>query len=368
MSLIGCNNSHPVLERDGDIDLEYVLDNTDDSNWKSIGYQFHPLVLETNDSCLLPQNSHIIYVSSNDIYITGNHIIYRFGIDGKFKNRIGQIGQGPMEHKYIYSVSIDEPTSSVHIFDGNKRIIVWTCDGQPVKEILLNSENSISALKYLQNIYIAEERIFKENKANICISFIDSLGNEQRREEVFSPRSTEEWTYFPVPIIQQNRNELLYFSPFSNSLASITKDSITEKYRFNLGKYTPDANKINDADYRIQTGKGLTEVLDIIDGDGQIFILAHKGMTLFAIIIDKSTGENILSSTITDPRRGGGIALTDDSNIRLWPHYEQQNSIYSIIDINDMSDKEIEWINSFNNLHFRTDNQANPCILIGQLE
>ena len=73
--------------------------------------------LETNDSSLI----YFIYnscVSDSDIYVQDFRamVVYRFGADGKFRNRIGRIGQGPGEFSLAYGFDIDSASRIGRIY------------------------------------------------------------------------------------------------------------------------------------------------------------------------------------------------------------------------------------------------------------
>ena len=65
-------------------------------NVSQIAEDIEFLPLETTDECLLGDGIRNLVVTQSDIIIfDGEEVCYRFGRNGKFKNRIGRKGNGP---------------------------------------------------------------------------------------------------------------------------------------------------------------------------------------------------------------------------------------------------------------------------------
>lgn len=86
--------------------------------------------LETTNKSILSNLRHI-QVTNSDIWITHykDQYVYRFSRDGKFKNRVGKIGQGPEEYTRLSSFWIDDTTKEVYILSTVYGVKVYDYEG-----------------------------------------------------------------------------------------------------------------------------------------------------------------------------------------------------------------------------------------------
>ena len=93
MICFGCN----MQTNNDTIDIQEQFSKTTICDLNNFTDSISNIILETNDDCLLPEISAILYIDNKDVFVAGGNYVYRFDRNGKFKNKIGGIGGGTQE-------------------------------------------------------------------------------------------------------------------------------------------------------------------------------------------------------------------------------------------------------------------------------
>ena len=101
------------------VDLTSAIETDETLEFSAIVDSIKYIPLETNDSVLLGNKAYIAYGDSNDIFIKNNKLIYRFDTNGRFKNTIGRIGNGPGEFNLIQNISVNRYIKEIYLYVGN---------------------------------------------------------------------------------------------------------------------------------------------------------------------------------------------------------------------------------------------------------
>ncbi len=349
---------------DGKIDVETIFDNSVVKSLSDMGYSHEIIPLETKDSCLLPGNSHVVHVDKENVFISAGALIYRFGIDGSFKNTIGKVGSGPMEHKNIHSVSFNDREGKVFIYDGNKKMIVWDKNGNPIDEVTLEIGGHLPCIFNLENEFIGIGQTYDEKAGGTSILRFDGSGICMDRRIVSKAGCQASPSYFTMPLLRENVAGFCYYNPYNSNFQNISKEKIEDFFFLDFGKYAQDNEKMQDMDYRSANADGIVELWDFIVCDDICFLLFRRGKDLFAASVNLIDGGILFSSSIENPRKGGGIPLFDEEyGITIWPHYEKEGVLFSLCDIGGLSDKELnQWSTRTEGEQGISDN-SNPCLV-----
>lgn len=355
LALVSCEHNINVIDVSG-VNAECILENKLNSTIDEMGFKISAIALETSEESLLPKNAHIVCVNDSDIYIQSARIIYRFGIDGHFKNTIGSVGQGPLEHETIRNSIINPENNTVAINANNGRIIFWSTDGAALSETKLETEGYVAGVGKLADGYWAEEKRIGSGSSEIVVSHFDNEGKRTGSTSVVTMNIDKSPSYYDTPIIHGNK----YFNNYTSTIYDISSGTPVELMAIDFGKYTPDASKLDDYDYRDMSRESTAELLDFVDSDNVMCMMMRKGNSLWASVIDKGSGTILLSSDVTDPRRGGGIELMSGSKIWVWPSYGSGDALYSLSD----ATSEPERVKSLltNDIELSTD--ANPVVIV----
>ena len=133
MFLLSCQTANDG----GLIKVKVALDKPTELSLSAIADSIHPLILETSDSCLL---GYIVKIERSDnsffIYDFSGPKVTRFDSDGKFLNKVGNVGKGPGEYPNIRSFTVDETSESVFIASSRK-LISYDFSGAFKREVSL---------------------------------------------------------------------------------------------------------------------------------------------------------------------------------------------------------------------------------------
>lgn len=328
-----------------------------------IGYDINIIPLETTDSCLLKGNAHIIYASQHDIFISDGKIIFRFDNDGKFKNTIGIVGNGPMEHNAIFSASVDSKQNLVYIYNGNKKIITWDFSGKPVSETFIQTQDYIPSIFQLGDEFYTEERAWSTDKnMQILLTRFNMNGKRKESIKILDLNGITETDYYPASIISQKTDGYYYFNPYVSSLYRITNDTITVEYKFDFGNMNADQHQLGNMDYRKQHSEEYIEILDVMISSDNIFLLYHLGNNIYSYVRNRENGDVLFHSDVINPRKGGGLKLCAESELCVWPHFSKNNDLYSLCNLSDYD--SLPDIVNIAESPYKIDDNSNPCVVI----
>ncbi|GHT61444.1 hypothetical protein AGMMS50239_12360 [Bacteroidia bacterium] len=195
--------------------------------------------LATNDENLIGEISQILLTDSL-IIVTDKEIaksIYVFDSNGNFKNKIGQMGQGPAEYVEISHVAmvpnkdqiaiIDRPQKKVHYFNylGNYEyserfpfmLRYFEYFGTNKKAFDVTAMKDPSLKQYRENVLIV---------TNIENEVIYGACNDFYKEGQFS--YTTNYSLRPF------ENKIYYSPDFSNIIYSVEDSMVTAKYHLNI--------------------------------------------------------------------------------------------------------------------------------------
>ena len=142
ISLMGCSSpkgnadTEKVEEGLPVINLSEGVEEVDKLNLSDAAERVEIVKLETTRQSLISDIEHI-QVTNSDIWITHykDQYLYRFSRDGKFKNRVGKIGQGPEEYTRLSSFWIDDTTKEVYILSTVYGVKVYDFEGHYIRTL-----------------------------------------------------------------------------------------------------------------------------------------------------------------------------------------------------------------------------------------
>lgn len=361
MLLCGCVGSNRKAFSDGVVDMNSLMDCSVKASFEALGYEPEMVALQTSDSCLLPANSHVIYATESDVFIAGKNRLYRFSLDGSFENTVGTMGQGPMEYTLIHCVSFNEKDSLVYLYDGSRRMLVYTMDDKALKQVSLETDGYVTMAYALPDGYWAEERNSENGKVTYSVVWFDADGRKTGKEELASFVETEAATYITAPVVKQlSDGRYFYYDAFSSAGYAISENSVEKAVTIDYGKFGADKEKLNDMSYREMYRDEFCEILDFYDDGGVMLLLMVKGTEFRAAMIDEKSGDCLFCHTIGNPRRGGGIEICSDGKLSLWPSCFRNGILYGLIDMTDIDGD----ILTRNSLPAAQNAEANPCLAV----
>lgn len=214
-----------------------------------------PIVLETNDSCLITRITKVFHAKPYFIIWAFNGL-FQFTNDGKFVRQIAQQGRGPQEYSYIHSVAVNSNQKMIYIATG-KKIMKYNFEGEYIQHIaypkyvdymymfddnlnIISTKMGIQqgANKYLNRVMHYTLSSSLKDIDSMCVKNI-SLNNITG---TINPRT------YPVSLTEHNRYiytpVLVKEKLIRDTLFQITPQGIVASLKVNFEGITPD-NKID---------------------------------------------------------------------------------------------------------------------------
>lgn len=333
LGLSSCNDSGDAYFNNS-IFLEQIVSTDLDENFSDMGYNIEKRILTLPDSVFLSGNSHVIFVSQLDssFFTSDGKYLFRFDQQGHFKNKIGVLGHGPLEYQNIFCSSFDSNEEKVYIYAGNNIIYVYSFEGFPINVVELESNGYIGGAYRIKDGFWAESLNYNMGQMTITIITFDNNGRKIDETVLASFDAKDKPNYYPSPIVnQQGDLDYHYYSPYTSQLYNVSSEGINSILTIEGGKFTFDGEKINNMDFRTDNRDKFIELLDIHDSAHTIYLLYTIGRKVYAGIVDKRTGKCVYNNPINNPIRGGGIAISEEAGIKMWPQFTWNNKIYSIV-------------------------------------
>ena len=105
-----------------------------------------------------------LLIRDNTVFVSHNHCILVYQLDGKFVSRIGTTGSGKLQFNYPRGLSTDESNNDIYICDCNNNRI------QVISENLqFKSEFGKDTLRYPRDVKLTQQHIYVLDESNPCI-------------------------------------------------------------------------------------------------------------------------------------------------------------------------------------------------------
>ena len=109
-----------------------------------------------------------ILISHSHIYVTSEHCIFIFQLNGNFVSKFGKYGSGNIQFSGPRGLACNESNGDIYICDsGNNRIQIIT------KENQFKSQFGADKLKHPHDVKLSKEYIFILDESNPCIHLYD---------------------------------------------------------------------------------------------------------------------------------------------------------------------------------------------------
>ena len=146
------NNQCIVIDID-EIEIDEVFD------YSSVFDDYKIIPLETTKESLIGKISSIRFCGDYIVILDKNigKSVYVFDLNGKFVSKIGRLGKGPGEYINPASISTNDETNEILVYDSLRdQIQVFSIEGRLVKELPLNRNIASESIEaYGDNIYLS---------------------------------------------------------------------------------------------------------------------------------------------------------------------------------------------------------------------
>ena len=319
--------------------------------------------LETTDEALLGQGAYVVYADERDVFIRYDSRIYHFAADGSFLNLIGQKGDGPREYAILYSVSIDARNKKLAYYVGQGRIQYWDYEGAWLGEKTLQADGELTDVYECGGRWIAENRLYTGKGLLTYLCMFDADGALLQKVLVAQDRQSVNITMYTVPIMYPFVGTIRYKDVNSDSLYACCRDSIAGICRFDLGKYKPSREQLEDMNQREALMEDCVQMVDIQESQERFYLLLVHDYAVWGVVLDKATGAIEYSKKIVSPQKGGGI-MNDVLGGCFWPSFVgDDHALYQLLLLENMSDKGKRYMASHGIRSHGMVEDANPILL-----
>ena len=105
-----------------------------------------------------------LLIRDNTVFVSHNHCILVYQLDGKFVSRIGSEGNGKLQFHYPWGLSTDESNNDIYICDAsNNRIQIIS------ENLQYKSEFGKDTLHFPTDIHLYKDNIFILDTSNTCL-------------------------------------------------------------------------------------------------------------------------------------------------------------------------------------------------------
>lgn len=280
------------------IDVENALKSQTDLKLSQLGSKIEIVPLETTDSGLVNRVYHIAAVDDY-LIVSSPRGCLSFGLnDGKFRGKIGRVGQGPEEYKYGVAM-VDAATGNVLFDRGDNQFVNYTPDGKykrtiklPFRKYRLRSfvmTDSTLTAHVMGELHDpgASYLITSDFDGNVLDSIsirepgepIDTGGETRFISgggafgSLYTVGSDEMFTTSDVTTIWNNNGRTRLHEALSDTIYNLEGHDITPVYAFNLGEKR----------YPLETRKsrvpqdGELAVIDIVENGDKIMFIVTEG-------------------------------------------------------------------------------------------
>lgn len=226
--------------------------------------------LETSDSCLLSKLEQLVV--EDFLWVVADKQLYKFTLDGKFIQKIGEIGQGPEEYINPSQILVDPQTKRLFVLDYfGRKTLIFDYDGNVLKSIKLPQDYSLS------KIALDKGNLLYTSNYNSVIPdlFIGDLDNGQMDTLSFRDRTMGVEGFIGETFIYTIDNETFLYHYFNDTVYVCINNQLKPAYLFDLGDYIYRFEELEmNPDFTMKVPiEGLrTQVTNFIETPDYIFV------------------------------------------------------------------------------------------------
>lgn len=223
------------------IPFEKGVENIQEVKLSDIAEKISFVPLETTDASLVarPKVMSMVYLDGK-IIIPCTEGILAFNENGKYMNRISRKGQGPGEYVYVRCLSANEESGLLYLQDHIK-MIAFKSDGTFIKEYGIPTgptfetmvvEDSLTLTSYMNSTGRAPFRLLMTNQQKDTLKIFPQYDRFEMPDgwNWLYRNSKEDYLY-------SYKQEAVYRDYYSDTIYTVTRDSLLPRYRLDMGKY-----------------------------------------------------------------------------------------------------------------------------------
>lgn len=361
--LVACSENVTITQGNR-LHLDKAIDAEKTAVLSDLSDSLQCIPLETNDVSLLANRAYLLFADKENLFVNSARQVYRFDKDGHFLNKIGAIGNGPEEYTVLYSASVDPVHRRLLFYVGQKRFLVWSYDGVFQKEIVLqdDGETSLACLLGTDRI-LSENRRYTDKGLTVSIRLFDMDGKLLSEKALYRDKQLVNVTMKTVPLMYPYKKGVKYKNWNDDNFYSFTSQKTDLEWVFDLGRYNPSRDLLEDMDKRQTLLEEYAQVVDIKESERCFFLLVLCQGKLKGIVIDKVSGVLLCSQPIDMPQNGGGLENDYLPGSNFWPSFIGDNGImYGMLSVESLLSLDESVLNRYIRYPL-LEEDSNPVVL-----
>ena len=249
------------------------------------------IMLDSAISSTFPGNTNIM-VDGDYIFCYTREFAHAFNKEGKYLNKIGNLGHGRGEYAQILDLTLNKKEKQVAIIDGGA-VLMYDYNGEFLSKQKL--ESPFAAITYDDNDYW-----FASGNNSVCGDFeLYKTDKEFKQYTTFIDRK------FNIPIEEDNFGKgtiLTYRNSFSHNIYHIKNGQASLAYQISIPDMEIPESLANDDMMKVAMAMGtesFTLIRTFVENDDYIYMLLHEqvagseglSMAFYHWIINKKTSE-----------------------------------------------------------------------------
>ena len=275
-ALIACLSILPTFGQQK-IDLLGSFDRTQPIKLSEIAKSVRTIQLETTDDCLLRPENICVYYGKEYIFVydgiePGN--FYRFDLNGKFLNKIGNAGPGPKEYIKAYAIKVDEAKKEVWLPDWNSNSIkIYGYEGEFLRKIPCKALVHYNLIIKNDRVFYADSKFWYGPQADELICADAQTGKIYSKLKSTIPDDLKINILLDQQILYTYKDEVCYKNPLKDMVSVIDASGknlkLSPKYQLNIGQRD---HKRRDDYFKPQRNLRYASVFLIYESDDFIFM------------------------------------------------------------------------------------------------
>ncbi|MDX8339750.1 6-bladed beta-propeller [Draconibacterium sp. IB214405] len=174
-----------------------------------------------------------IKVVDDNIFIFDNirNTVYRFDLEGRFLNFIGQKGGGPKEFVHAIDFCVDTTTEEVHILDNEKKILRYKLDGEFIEKIDIPVHASFIVLRE-NNTYLLISTA--SNYGRYMFFYVVNKNGKVIDERIPFAEKNIKSSFSLISGISELKSEYTMCFPLNDTIYSYYEEDLHPKYFFDF--------------------------------------------------------------------------------------------------------------------------------------
>ena len=317
--------------------------------------------LETTDNSLVGYVERIV-VNDSLIYIKSDGSLHLFERNGKFRNSIGRVGQGPKEVISIFDFAVDAENQEVYILD---------LQGQKINVYKNNNT-------FLRSIPCKEEGIFRHveiYKGEVCLTYMNLMGNEVNKfrstdkegnTRCISANDVKFESLQPFAVsdcktMQQTEIGLLVRQNFNDTIYTYRpeKDEVTLRYAFDFDDLKLSYELLRDLETFKRNEGSIAYIPDITETNKHVFVDMVVCKRKEKYIIDKNT------KTFFQPQHLEKGLYIENGSHYFWPKYYTNETMIDFLPADYLMEKKEEITHPLlKSIVERMEEDSNPVLML----